>query len=196
LSRLLHIADTLDRFQDKFGKWLYWLALAMVVVGGFNTIVRYLDKFTGMGISSNMYLELQWYLFSLLFLLGASYTLRHDDHVRVDILYSRLGAKGKAWINVLGTLLLLVPFCLLMIWVSWPAVINSWAVWETSPDPGGLPRYPIKTVIPISFVLILTQGVSMLLRNLAVLMGHEVETSTATSLAGDISVESKTKGGA
>ena len=168
----------------------------MVVVGGFNTIVRYLDKFTGMGISSNMYLELQWYLFSLLFLLGASYTLRHDDHVRVDILYSRLGAKGKAWINVLGTLLLLVPFCLLMIWVSWPAVINSWAVWETSPDPGGLPRYQIKTVIPISFVLILTQGVSMLLRNLAVLMGHEVETSTATSLAGDISVESKTKGGA
>ena len=96
----------------------------MVVVGGFNTIVSYLDKFTGMGISSNMYLELQWYLFSLLFLLGASYTLRHDDHVRVDILYSRLGAKGKAWINVLGTLLLLVPFCLLMIWVSWPAVIN------------------------------------------------------------------------
>jgi len=196
LSRLLHIADTLDRFQDKFGKWLYWLALAMVVVGGFNTIVRYLDKFTGLGISSNMYLELQWYLFSLLFLLGASYTLRHDDHVRVDIMYSRLGAKGKAWINVLGTILLLVPFCVLMIWVSWPAVANSWAVWEVSPDPGGLPRYPIKTVIPIAFILILTQGISMLLRNLAVLMGHEVETSTITSLAGDISVESKTEGGA
>jgi len=196
LSRLLHIADTLDRFQDKFGKWLYWLALAMVVVGGFNTIVRYLDKFTGLGISSNMYLELQWYLFSLLFLLGASYTLRHDDHVRVDIMYSRLGAKGKAWINVLGTILLLVPFCVLMIWVSWPAVANSWAVWEVSPDPGGLPRYPIKTVIPIAFILILTQGISMLLRNLAVLMGHEVETSTTTSLAGDISVESKTEGGA
>lgn len=196
MSRLLHIADTLDRFQDKFGKWLYWLALAMVVVGGFNTIVRYLDKFTGLGISSNMYLELQWYLFSLLFLLGASYTLRHDDHVRVDIMYSRLGAKGKAWINVLGTILLLVPFCVLMIWVSWPAVANSWAVWEVSPDPGGLPRYPIKTVIPIAFILILTQGISMLLRNLAVLMGHEVETSTTTSLAGDISVESKTEGGA
>lgn len=171
MSKLVYIADKLDRFQDRFGKWLYWLALAMVVVGGFNTIVRYLDKFTGMGISSNMYLELQWYLFSILFLLGAAYTLRHDDHVRVDILYSRLSAKGKAWVNVLGTLLLLVPFCVLMLWVSWPAVANSWAVMEVSPDPGGLPRYPIKTVVPIAFVLILVQGISMLLRNLAVLLG-------------------------
>ena len=171
ISKLIRISDTLDRFQDRFGKWLYWVALGMVVVGGFNTIVRYLDKFTGMGISSNMYLELQWYLFSILFLLGAAYTLRHDEHVRVDILYSRLGEKGKAWVNVLGTLVLLVPFCVMMLWVSWPAVANSWAVMEVSPDPGGLPRYPIKTVLPIAFLMILVQGISMLLRNVAVLLG-------------------------
>ena len=156
----------------------------MVVVGGFNTIVRYLDKFTGMGISSNMYLELQWYLFSILFLLGTAYTLRHDDHVRVDILYSRLSAKGKAWINVTGTLVLLIPFCVLMLWVSWPAVINSWAVMEMSPDPGGLPRYPIKTVVPIAFVLILVQGVSMLLRNLAVLLGADPPENSSLASAG------------
>jgi TRAP-type mannitol/chloroaromatic compound transport system permease small subunit len=171
LKTLLHIADVLDRFQDRFGRWLIWLSLGMVVIGGFNTIVRYLDKFTGLGISSNMYLELQWYLFAILFLFGASYTLRHDEHVRVDILYSHLGPKGRAWVNVLGTLLLLFPFCFLMLWVSWPAVINSWAVMEVSPDPGGLPRYPIKTVVPIAFVLILLQGFSMLIRNLAVVTG-------------------------
>lgn len=143
----------------------------MVVVGGFNTVVRYADKFTGMGISSNMYLELQWYLFSILFLLGSSYTLKHDDHVRVDIVYSKLSERGKAWVNVLGTLFLLIPFCLLILWVSWPAIANSWAVLEVSPDPGGLPRYPIKAVLLIGFVLILVQGISMLFRNLAVLTG-------------------------
>jgi TRAP-type mannitol/chloroaromatic compound transport system permease small subunit len=186
LNKLLQIANALDRFQDRFGKWLYWVALAMVVVGGFNTVVRYTDKFTGMGISSNMYLELQWYLFSILFLFGASYTLKHDDHVRVDILYSKLGVKGKAWINVLGTLILLIPFCVLMLWVSWPAVANSWAVLEVSPDPGGLPRYPIKTVLLVAFVMILVQGISMLFRNLAILMGAETAfESDADSVGGN-----------
>jgi len=145
----------------------------MVLVGGFNTVVRYLDKFTGMGISSNMYLELQWYLFSILFLFGASYALKHDEHVRVDILYSKLSLKGKAWVNLLGTIVLLLPFCALMLWVAWPAVVNSWAVMEVSPDPGGLPRYPIKTVVPIAFILILGQGVSMIVRNLAIVLGKE-----------------------
>ena len=145
----------------------------MVVIGGYNTIVRYMDRSIGMSLSSNMYLELQWYLFSLVFLLGSAYALRHDEHVRVDILYSRLGPKGKAWINLSGTVLFLVPFCVMMLWVSWPAVINSWAVMEVSPDPGGLPRYPLKTAIPMAFVMILVQGVSMFIRNLAVILGHE-----------------------
>ena len=173
MQRLLHIADLIDRFQDRFGKWLYWLVLGMVVIGGYNTIVRYVDRSIGMSLSSNMYLELQWYLFSLVFLLGAAYALRHDEHVRVDILYSRLSPKGRAWINVLGTLFFLVPFCGMMLWVSWPAVMNSWAVLEVSPDPGGLPRYPLKTAIPVAFILILIQGMSMFIRNLAVIRGFE-----------------------
>lgn len=167
----------------------------MVLVGGFNTIVRYLDKFTGMGISSNMYLELQWYLFSLLFLLGASYALKHDEHVRVDILYSKLSVRGKAWVNLLGTIVLLFPFCILMLWVSWPAVINSWAVMEGSPDPGGLPRYPIKTVIPIAFVLILGQGFSWLVRNLAIVLGHrDNEVEHPPALAGSSLAASQSAG--
>ncbi len=173
MLKLLNIADAIDRFQDRIGKWLYWLTLSMVAIGAYNALVRYLDKYTGMTLSSNTYLELQWYMFSLLFLLGAAYTLKHDAHVRVDIFYSKLSTKGKAWVDLLGTVLILFPFCVLMLWASWPAVLNSWAVLEVSPDPGGLPRYPIKTAIPVGFLLVLVQGVSMFIRKLAIVMGSE-----------------------
>ena len=169
---LLRIADAIDAFSTRTGKLLSWLALGMVLVGSFNAIVRYLARYTGTSLSSNMYIELQWYLFAALFLLGAAYTLRVDAHVRVDVLYGRLGARGKAWINLAGTVLFLFPFCVLMLWVSWPAVANSWAVLEQSPDPGGLPRYPIKTAIPIAFALLMVQGASLFIRSLAVLTGH------------------------
>jgi TRAP-type mannitol/chloroaromatic compound transport system permease small subunit len=175
MLKLLNIADAIDRFQDRIGKWLYWLTLGMVAIGAYNALVRYLDKYTGMTLSSNTYLELQWYMFSLLFLLGAAYTLKHDAHVRVDIFYSKLSAKGKAWVDLLGTVLILFPFCVLMLWTSWPMVINSWAVLEISPDPGGLPRYPIKTAIPVGFLLVLVQGVSMFIRKLAIVLGFEPE---------------------
>ncbi len=181
MLQLLRLADAIDRFQDRVGHVLYWLTLAMVVIGGYNAVVRYLDKYTGMTLSSNTYLELQWYLFAILFLVGAAYTLRHDAHVRVDILYTQLGPKGKAWINLLGTVLFLFPFCLLMLWVSWPAVMNSWEVMEMSPDPGGLPRYPIKTVIPVAFLLVMVQGVSMTIRAVAVLR----DADPASAQAGD-----------
>ena len=175
MLKLLNIADAIDRFQDRIGKWLYWLTLSMVAIGAYNALVRYLDKYTGMTLSSNTYLELQWYMFSLLFLLGAAYTLKHDAHVRVDIFYSKLSAKGKAWVDLLGTVLILFPFCVLMLWTSWPMVINSWAVLEISPDPGGLPRYPIKTAIPIGFLLVLVQGISMFIRKLAIVLGFEAK---------------------
>lgn len=181
MLQLLRLADAIDRFQDRVGHVLYWLTLAMVVIGGYNAVVRYLDKYTGMTLSSNTYLELQWYLFAILFLVGAAYTLRHDAHVRVDILYTQLGPKGKAWINLLGTVLFLFPFCVLMLWVSWPAVMNSWEVMEMSPDPGGLPRYPIKTVIPVAFLLVMVQGVSMTIRAVAVLR----DADPASAQAGD-----------
>ena len=167
----LRLAERIDRFSEHTGRWLYWLTLAMVAVGGYNALVRYLDRYTGLGLSSNFYIELQWYLFSLVFLLGAAYTLRHNAHVRVDVLYGKLSPKGRAWIDVLGTLLFLFPFCVLMLWVSWSFVANSWGVWEQSPDPGGLPRYPIKTAIPIAFLLLLIQGVALLIRQIAVLRG-------------------------
>ena len=120
--------------------------------------MRYLGGYFGFRLSSNLYLELQWYLFSLLFLLASAAALGKGEHVRVDILYSRLSAKGRAWIDLLGTILLMIPFSAVTLWLSWPAVRNSWAVREISSDPGGLPRYPLRTFILVCFVLLIAPG--------------------------------------
>lgn len=169
----LRIAQRIDRFSEATGRILYFCTLAMVSIGAFNAIARYFDKYTGLGLSSNTWLELQWYLFGVVFLLGAAYTLKHDDHVRVDVLYGRLSRRGKAWIDLAGTVLFLFPFCGLLLYMSIPMVENSWAVLEQSPDPGGLPRYPIRTIIPIAFVLVMVQGVSMTIRSIAILRSEE-----------------------
>ncbi len=180
----LRIASHIDRLNERIGKLVYWLALVMVLIGAYNALARYIDRFTGWGMSSNTYIELQWYLFSVLFLLGAAYTLKHDKHVRVDVFYGRLSARGKAWINLLGTLLFLFPFCILMLVMSWPSVVNSWAVMEMSPDPGGLPRYPIKSIIPVAFVLLILQGISMTVRQVAILRAPASPAADATTTSG------------
>lgn len=178
----MRVSSWIDALNEKLGKGIYWLTLFMVLIGAFNALVRYIDRFTGMSISSNMYIELQWYLFSIIFLLGAAYTLKHDAHVRVDVLYGRLSPRNRAWVNLGGIILFLIPFCLLMLYVSWPAVINSWRVLEVSPDPGGLPRYPIKTMIPIAFLLLTLQGISMLIKQIAILRGGPMHVSTSEAV--------------
>ena len=157
---LLRLSAAIDRANDRIGAAIQWLVLLMVLVGAFNALARYATRYTGISLSSNAYFDLQWYMFSLIFLLGAAYGLNNDVHVRVDVLYSRLSVRGRAWIDLAGSVLFLLPFCIMMLWVSWPFVRNSWAVLEGSPDPGGLPRYPIKTLILVSFFLLLLQGVS------------------------------------
>lgn len=174
MAVLLKFADFVDRMSERSGRWLAWLSLAMVLAGAFNAIARYLDKFSGLGLSSNTYIEAQWYLFSAMFLLGAAYTLKRDAHVRVDVLTSRLSPRGRAWIDIGGTVLFLIPFCVMMLWVSFPAVMNSFAVREGSPDPGGLPRYPIKAAIPLGFTFLLLQGLSLLIRRIAFLVEPNV----------------------
>ena len=177
------VVSLIERFSDRTGKVLYWLTLAMVLIGSYNAVVRYLGRFIGSDLSSNAYIELQWYFFSLVFLLGAAYTLKEDTHVRVDVVYSRMSERGKAWINLLGTLLFLIPFCLLMIWVSWASVESSWAVREISPDPGGLPRYPIKTVIPIGFFFLILQGIAHAIKNATVLFGRSKPPASSTEIS-------------
>ena len=193
MPRWLRLAAGIDRLNEWVGRAVMWLTLVMVLVGSYNAVVRYLAQFAGgaeegglggvlrsigevaVGLNSNAFIELQWYLFSIVFLLAAAYTLRHNRHVRVDVFYGRLSRRGKAWINLGGTLLFLLPFCTLMLWATVPSVANAWAVREMSPDPGGLPRYPIKTLLPVAFVLLFLQGVAMAIKQVAILRGLAVD---------------------
>lgn len=170
---LSRFAGWIEGLNDRIGSVLRWLALAMVLIGAFNALARYLTRFAGVPLSSNALNELQWYLFSLIFLLGAAYGLRRDVHVRVDVLYQRLSARRQAWIDLVGTLVFLLPFSILMLKVSWPVVKASWAVRETSPDPGGLSRYPIKAVVLVSFALLTLQGLAHLIRQVEVIRSPE-----------------------
>ncbi len=167
----LQLSRAIDRLNEFLGRSVGWLTLAMVLIGSYNAVVRYLGSYLGKNLSSNAYLELQWYLFSLVFLLGASYTYRRGAHVRVDIFYGALSERGRAWIDLVGTLVLMLPFTGYALWLAWPLVRNSWAVREVSPDPGGLARYPIKSVILIAFALLVLQGISEVIRQVAVLRG-------------------------
>jgi TRAP-type mannitol/chloroaromatic compound transport system permease small subunit len=168
---LLRFARAIDRLNDTIYAGIRWLTVVMIVVGALNAIARYLTKYTGISLASNAALDIQWYMFSLIFLLGAAAALRHDMHVRVDVLYERLSARARAWIDVAGTLLFLLPFCVMMLITSWPAIHNSWIVREGSPDPGGLARYPIKTAILVCFALLFLQGLSQLITRIAALRG-------------------------
>ncbi len=172
LQILLQIAHWIDTINEYIGRLTYWLTLVMVGVGAWNVLGRYIGRGIGENLSSNVLIEIQWYLFDLLFLLGAAYTLKHDEHVRVDLLQSRMNAKQKAVVDLLGTVLFLIPFSLAIVVYSWGAIANSWAIREMSPDPGGLPRYPIKSAILVCFILLILQGISQAIKNIAVLTGH------------------------
>jgi TRAP-type mannitol/chloroaromatic compound transport system permease small subunit len=175
MHTLKRLSAAIDGLNDIIGGTIRWLALLMVLVGAFNALARYATRYTDVSLSSNAYLDLQWYMFSLIFLLGAAYGLNHDVHVRVDVLYERLTDRTRAWIDLAGTVLFLLPFSVLFLWVSWPAVRNSWSIQEVSPDPGGLPRYPIKAVILVCFVLLILQGFSQIVKQVEVIRGEREE---------------------
>lgn len=172
---LLAFARAVGRLTDAVYASIRWLTLAMILVGALNALARYATRFTGVSLASNAAFDLQWYMFSLIFLLGAAYGLRHDVHVRVDVMYSRVAPRTRAWIDLVGTALFLVPFCVMMLLTSWPAVRNSWAVREASPDPGGLARYPIKTVLLVCFTLLLLQALAQIITRVAELRGETTD---------------------
>lgn len=175
MESLLRVARGIDALNRSVGRGVAWLTAAMVAVGAFNAVARYFDRAAGGGLSSNAYVEAQWYLFSLVFLFGAPWALRSNAHVRVDVLYGRLPLRGKAWIDLLGGVLFLIPFCVFALVISWPTVRDSWSVREVSPDPGGLARYPIKAAVLVAFALLLLQGLSETVKRLAVLRGRSPE---------------------
>lgn len=168
MSRLARLAArfsaAVDGLNRVVGAGVAWLALVMVLVGAANALLRHGGRFLGTDLSSNAFIEAQWYAFSVLFLLAGADVLRRDRHVRVDVLHGRLGPRARAAIDLVGTLVFLLPTCVVALAVSWPSVRNSFAVKEISPDPNGLPRYPIKAVVLVAFVLLFLQGVSEALK--------------------------------
>jgi TRAP-type mannitol/chloroaromatic compound transport system permease small subunit len=166
---LLKIAKGIDALNEWVGRGVAWVTLGLVLVIFVDVAMRYLFR-----TSFVFTQELEWHLFSFIFLIGAGYTLLHDGHVRVDILYQRLGARGKAWINLVGVLLFLYPGCVMIIITSFKFAYYSWAIMEGSPDPGGVPfRFIVKGTIPAGFCLLLLQGTSLGIHSLLQLLGIE-----------------------
>lgn len=153
----------IERIIKHIGQATSWLTFLLVIVILIDVFLRYVFNTT-----SAASFELEWHLFAAIFLLGAAYTLQNDKHVRVDVFYHRFSEKRKAWVNLLGTVFLLLPFCVVACWESISFVSSSFSVLETSPDPGGLPaRYIIKSTIPVGFFLLGLQGVSVVLKSIS-----------------------------
>jgi TRAP-type mannitol/chloroaromatic compound transport system permease small subunit len=168
LKKYIKIVDSLN---ERIGSGIAWLTLVLVLVVCFDVITRYVFKASSVGVQ-----ELEWHIFAVIFLMGAAYTLKHEKHVRVDIIFSRLSDRRKAVINILGTILFLIPFSLLIIFSSLEFVWNSFLIGESSPDPGGLPaRFILKAVLPLSFLFILLQGTSLLFKSILILKKKPAE---------------------
>jgi TRAP-type mannitol/chloroaromatic compound transport system permease small subunit len=185
MKALLEVSKIIDRITGGVGRLTAWLTLAMVLAAALNALARYGDarQMFGTQLSSNAFIDTQWYLFSLVFLLGAGHALRADAHVRVDVFSSHLSRRTRAWIDVAGIVLFLIPFAALVIWLSWPAIETSWRIREQSPDPGGLPRYPIKLALPIGLGLLILQSLSELIKRVAFAIGATTDPHRADSAA-------------
>ena len=164
----LILAHRIDAVNERVGRAVTWLVLAATLISAANALARY-----GFNLSSNAWLEIQWYLFGAIVLLAAGYTLKHNGHVRIDVIYGRFSARTRAWIDLLGALLFLLPLCGLMVWLSWPGFVESLQSGETSPDAGGLLRWPVRLLIPLGFALLGLQGISEAIKRIAFLRGEE-----------------------
>ena len=171
---LLKFSAVVDIVNEKIGVVCNWLVLLACLVSGGNAMVRY-----AYDSSSNAWLEVQWYMFAVIVMFGAAYTLKRNEHVRVDLLYMMLSRRGQLWIDILGTLIFLLPTCLILAWLSWPFFMQSFAIGEHSSNAGGLIRWPIKAVLPLGFLLVALQGLSELIKRIAFLVGIPVESLEA-----------------
>jgi len=161
---LLKLSGLIDALNERVGRLSYWLILVMVLISAGNATMRYaFDK------SSNAWLEIQWYLFSAVFLFGAGYTLLHNQHVRIDVISSHLSKRTRAWIDLLGTLFFLLPMAIVIMWLSWPVFVESYRIHEVSTNAGGLIIWPARLMVPVGFFLLVLQGISELIKRIAFL---------------------------
>jgi TRAP-type mannitol/chloroaromatic compound transport system permease small subunit len=174
LEFLLAACRAVDAVNERIGRVCDWLVLLSCLVSAGNAMVRY-----AYDASSNAWLELQWYMFAVIVMFGAAYTLKRNEHVRVDLLYMMLSRRGQLWLDILGTLIFLLPTCAILAWLSWPFFEQSFAVREISQNAGGLVRWPIKIVMPVGFALLVLQGLSELIKRIAFLSGIPVDSLEA-----------------
>ena len=165
MKLLLRLSALIDALNQIIGHAVYWLVLAAVLVSAGNATVRYT-----LNESSNLWLELQWYLFAAIFLLCAGYTLLRNEHIRIDIVAGHLPRRVQTWIDILGTIFFLLPMAILIMWLSWPVFMDSYREHELASNAGGLLRWPVKLLIPVGFFLLTIQGFSELIKRIAFLM--------------------------
>ena len=166
LRALLKFSNAVDWLNTQIGKYVIWLILASTVISGVNAVVRKVFN-----MSSNAYLEVQWYFFAASFLIAAGYTLLNNEHVRIDVISSRLSKRGQIWIDIIGFSFFLTPICLVVLWYGIPFFLQGWQSGETSSNAGGLIRWPVYAMIPIGFTLLMLQGWSELIKRIAFLNG-------------------------
>jgi len=166
VNALLPLSRAIDALTERIGRFVYWLILAVVIISALNATVR-----KAFNYSSNAYLEIQWYLFSFIFLIGAGYTFLRNEHVRIDIITGRLSGRAQNWIDVIGIVFFLFPMAILIGWLSWPLFMDSFVRHEVSTNAGGLIIWPARLIVPVGFALLLMQGVSELIKRLAFLQG-------------------------
>ena len=167
MKALLMISRLIDAVNERVGKWVIWLVLAAVVISAGNAIIR-----KTLNISSNAFLELQWYLFSGIFLLCAGYTLMRNEHVRIDVATAWMSPKARTWIDIFGTLFFLLPMAFIFIYLSWPVFVRTFTHGEISTNAGGLAIWPARLLVPIGFTLLAAQGISELIKRIAFLAGR------------------------
>ena len=170
MKALLALSRFIDAINERIGRSLYWLVLVMTLISAGNAVARY-----GFNLSSNAFLDIQWFLFSIVFLGAAGYTLKHNQHVRIDLITAKLSKRTQAWIDVFGGLFMLLPVCAIIFWYGWTAFLEAWRIQEGSLDAGGLPRWPIKFMVPLAFLLLMLQGVSETIKRVAFLKGLVAE---------------------
>lgn len=202
LRPLLAYQRGVDWVNERVGRAMRYLAVALVLIGFVNAVLRYIGKFSGQQLTSNRYLELQWYLYAAMFLLAFGYILKNGINVRVDFWYAGRSDRTKAWIDFVGHLVGLIPFAVLALSVVWRPVLTSWGarpdgtlptwrvweIWERSPDPGGLPRAPVKSLLVLGFALLLLQALAEMVKLVAEMTGHARHVR-ATDLAAPLRVE-------
>lgn len=166
MAGLLKLSGFIDRISEIIGKFSGYLVLACCLISAGNACIRYLFNY-----SSNGWLEIQWYLFGFIVMLGASYTLKLNEHVRVDLIYGSVSERTRLWIDVFGLIFFLIPSCIYLAWLCWPFFKLAYDQGEVSSNAGGLTRWPVKLVMVVGFVMLALQGLSELIKRIAALRG-------------------------